>query len=566
MKKERLLINRKKYAFALVEVLLGVALFSLSISALIGTLIYGQESTVLSGDRVRASYLAEEGIEALRNIKDASFSNLTDGTWGLTTTGNQWNLNGSSDANGEFTRQTQISTIDADTKRATTTVSWTQNLQRIGSVVLDTYFTNWQAPVAAASRTMMVYSKSTVIPYYRIWDGSSWEAEGAATSVNNSIQYLVLKFAKNRDEAILGTLDSTGDIRVQVWNGSSWGTTTLLANVGLTNDAYRGFDIDYETSGDRAIVVYNNANAVDPSYRIWNGSSWSSPVVIADPPTSGVPFWIELERNPLSSSNEISMFFSDSNVDVYGMAWNGSTWGTMGTAAVWDATSAVSSKKAIDVAYEQNSGRAMFMWGDSVATDQYYRIWNGTTLTAATLLDIPASGGIANWVELVSRPNSNELMYGVLDAGADLNTRKWSGSAWDTVTQHPEHDAACENITSKNFDIVYETYSGNEAKAWLMWGDGATVSHRQWLGSGWGSITSLETTESDDTSYIKLHANLSTGAVFAGIYQGVISAADDILEHHLSVGGTAWSSKFTIWGGPISAEPVMFRIEMDSER
>ena len=35
----------------------------------------------------------------------------------------------------------------------------------------------------------------------------------------------------------------------------------------------------------------------------------------------------------------------------------------------------------------------MFMWGDAVATDQYYRIWNGTTLTAATLL----------WADLTNR-------------------------------------------------------------------------------------------------------------------------------------------------------------------
>lgn len=564
MRKEQSLINKKKYAFALVEVLLSIALFSLSISALVGALIYGQESTVLSGDRARASYLAEEGIEALRNIKDADFSNLVDGVWGLTTTGNQWNLSGASDSNGEFTRQTQISAVDENTKRATTTVSWTQNLQRTGSVVLDTYLTNWQAPVVAASRTMMVYSKSTATPYYRIWDGSSWGAEGAATSVGNNIQYLVLKFAKDRDEAILGTLDSTGAIRVQVWNGSSWGATTLLSNVGTTNDGYRGFDIDYETNGDRAIVVYNNANAVDPSYRIWDGNSWSSPVVISSPPTTGVPIWIELERNPLSSSNEIAMMLLDTNVDIYGMAWDGSSWGTMGTAAVWDDTSAVSSKKAMDIAYEQNSGRAMFIWGDSVATDQYYRIWDGATLTTATLLDIPTSGGIANWVRLVARPNSDEIMYGVLDAGLDLNTRKWSGSAWDDASQHPEHDSSCENNTSMNFDIVFETYPGNEASAWIMWGDGSGVTARKWSGSGWSGPNNF--VGDDDTSFIKLHSNLANGGLFAGIYQSSTSVTDDINERYIIDGGTSWSSSATVWGGPVSAEPVMFRLEMDSER
>ena len=39
--------------------------------------------------RARAATLADEGLEAVRNIRDANFSNLTDGTFGLTTTGNQ---------------------------------------------------------------------------------------------------------------------------------------------------------------------------------------------------------------------------------------------------------------------------------------------------------------------------------------------------------------------------------------------------------------------------------------------------------------------------------------------
>lgn len=558
-----------KKGFSLVEALLAVTIFALLTTAIVGGILYGQESTALSGTRTRANFIAEEGLEAVRSMRDSTVALPTDSapTYGLTSASNKWAFSGIQDVvDGLFTRKVTVSTVDANTKKVSVNVSWQQNTQRAGNVLLESQLTNWKTPTVIIGKTMMVYSKSTNIPYYRIWDGTSWGGENSATAVGvgGNIQYLVLKFSRTRNEAILGTLDSLGDIRVQTWDGSTWGSTTLVSNIGTTNDAYQGFDIDYETSGDRAVIVYNNANSVDPAYRIWDGNNWSGASTISTPPTTGIPYWIELAENPISSSNEIAMMMLDSNLDTYGMTWNGSTWGTMGTSAVWDATCAIATKKVIDIAYEQISGNAMFIWGDSVSTDQYYRIWNGTTLTAATLLDITTMGGVANWVRLVSRPNSNEIIYGVNDQGADLNTRKWLGTAWDTVTQHPEHDATLENITSPNFDIAFESYPVNNGKAWMVWGDGATVSSRQWSGTAWGAITTF--TGSDDTSFVKLHANPGSGAFFAGIYEASTSATDDISEWHLAGGSSTWSTEMTVWGGPISADPVMSRIDFATER
>lgn len=142
MPKERLHINRMA-GFSLVEVMLASSLFVLLVTALVGAWLYGQESTMLAGNRARAVMLAEEGLEAARNIRDADFANLTNGTHGLAISGNQWILSGSSDTNGIFTRQIEISPIDADRKEITGTVTWQQNPQRDGSVSATTYLTNW---------------------------------------------------------------------------------------------------------------------------------------------------------------------------------------------------------------------------------------------------------------------------------------------------------------------------------------------------------------------------------------------------------------------------------------
>lgn len=141
MKKELLFSSRG--GFSIVEVVLATATFALLISALTGSYLYGQEATALAGARARAVLLAEEGLEAVRNIRDENFSNLTAGTYGLATSSNEWVLTGSSDLTGIFTRAITVSDIDPDRKNISCTVTWQQNAQRTGSVTLATRMTNW---------------------------------------------------------------------------------------------------------------------------------------------------------------------------------------------------------------------------------------------------------------------------------------------------------------------------------------------------------------------------------------------------------------------------------------
>lgn len=572
-----------KKGYLVIESLLAAALFVVFASAMVIAVIGSWNANRMSKEQITAVHFASEGIEAARSIRNQSYATLASptGTVGVANSvGNLREWSGTSNTfDGRYTRTITVEevnrdgsgnivpaptgTLDTNTKKVTSTVNWNFSAAKPADVSLSTYLTNWKAVMTPGFSPMMVYSKTTAVPYYRVWDGSNWGEEAAAQTVGGDINYVVLKAARTRNEVILGTLDSGGNIYAQVWDGSTWGTPELMASVTATNATTQSFDIAYEKSGDRAIMAYlPNSTSVDFAYRIWNGSSWSDAVTVTTPPTTGVVKWIKLAASPLSGSDEIALLMLDANIDVYGMAWNGITWGNMGAATVWDATASIATKKAIDVAYEQNSGEALFIWGDSVSTDQYYRTWNGSSLTGPTLLDIPAAGGVAHWVNLAARPDSDEILYGVVDAGADLNTRKWSGTAWDTVTQHAEHSGAVENITSMVFDIIWETHTANSGKAWLLWGNGSTVSTKQWSGTAWGSASIL--TGTDDTSFIRLNAVPGTGEIFAGVYESRASARDDILEFRLTGGGTTWTAKNTLWGGPTSAEPVYFRIDMVS--
>lgn len=162
--------------FSLVEALLSIAIFGLIVTAFVGSIIFGQQSTLLAGNRARAVFIAEEGLEAVRNIRDPDFANLTNGTFGLATTGNQWTLSGTSNTIDIFTRQVQIQTVDADRKRIISTVTWQQNPQRTGSVTLETYLTNWIKAVGG-------WSSPTVEASFNFDAGNSGDATANPISI-----------------------------------------------------------------------------------------------------------------------------------------------------------------------------------------------------------------------------------------------------------------------------------------------------------------------------------------------------------------------------------------------
>lgn len=150
MPKEWLAI-KKKSGFSLVEVLLSGAVFALLVTALVGAYLYGKESTALAGNRARAVFLAEEGLEAVRNIRDANFTNLSNGTYGLAISGGQWSFSGSSDTSGMFTRTVTVSSGGTNRKDVTVDVAWQQNASRSGQVSLVSRFADWQGGVAVPS-------------------------------------------------------------------------------------------------------------------------------------------------------------------------------------------------------------------------------------------------------------------------------------------------------------------------------------------------------------------------------------------------------------------------------
>jgi prepilin-type N-terminal cleavage/methylation domain-containing protein len=137
-------LHIKKKGFSLIEILVAISIFLVFLTGIAKITSSSGKETRHSINKERAVFLAEEAIEASRNIRDADFSNLINGTYGLIVSDNQWNYSGSSDISGIFSRSLTISTINTNEKKLDAVVSWTDETSQTNSVTLSTYLTNWR--------------------------------------------------------------------------------------------------------------------------------------------------------------------------------------------------------------------------------------------------------------------------------------------------------------------------------------------------------------------------------------------------------------------------------------
>lgn len=234
------------HGFSVVEVLLAVSIFALIVTALFGAYFYGQEASVLAGNRTRAAIFAEEGLEATRNIRDAGFVNLTDGTHGLSIAGNQWTFSGSSDTSGIFTRSIAVSSLDSHRKQVASTVTWQQNPQRIGTISLVAELTEWLRSVSGKWASVSEKGNANL----------SNAIAGIKIAVSGSYAYVI------RNE---GSADNF--LVIDVSNISSPSVTATIDLSGTPSNIAVSGNYAYVSSSDNSeeLQVVNISNPTSPS-------------------------------------------------------------------------------------------------------------------------------------------------------------------------------------------------------------------------------------------------------------------------------------------------------------
>lgn len=404
-----------------------------------------------------------------------------------------------------------------------------------------------EVEVATTSdEALMVYGELSVnTPRYRTWDGTSWSSELSALSVDASISYAVTKESPTREEYVLATIGTDGDVNAQVYRLGAWGNLQELTT-SASNAGTRGFDVAYETLSGKALIAYCDGDA-DPSYYTWNGSVWTSGGTINLASANNCE-WIKLASDP--TSNEIMLLARDSAGGAYeAQVWNATstTWGNSTT--IGGMTDVAHEGLAVE--YEESGNQALIVSSNNNNNSFSWNSWNGSAWAGA------ATTGLENdleWGSLVRDVGTDNMMLCYMDENNDIGVVRWDGSAWATYVEH-ETNILILNNGDRQTDCVFETTAGRDGYIMHTYSDEAAGRYQTWNGSVWSGEGSVSTIQDSKTVQTERMGDGKIMSVFFddnntrydfSYWNGSAWSTLQTLEDSPSVTGAPWKEPFMI--------------------
>lgn len=335
--------------------------------------------------------------------------------------------------------------------------------------------------------------------YYR---DNSFSLENDTVS-SSSGRVFEIKTSPNKREAVAAYVDAYGTLQVLCYDGETWSNDWGTYVGG--NSTTRRFDIEYETNSGDAIVMYSNNSSSNNelAYRTKQGSSscglsnWSSQNNFNTISTSGVVHWVKMARDRRASSNLITAIWADSNSDLSGAVWNGSSFVNEANPAMETSLERISTSQDVesfDVEYESLSGDVMVVFGISTGTNgangvRYVTCNGGTSYCYWTSKTTPPRfSDDATNLDISGNPNTDEIVFASIgNAGSDLQVGYWSGSAW---TNTANRDTSCATpIAGSNIVSTGWLTSGSTKRSVVVYNDAFNARNVGWYVGNGGSFT-----------------------------------------------------------------------------
>ncbi len=359
----------------------------------------------------------------------------------------------STDVRDEYMIATQDSTgrVRAQVYDGVTDI--VDDLTTIVTAVPSTLRRGYDIAYESSSGDAMVVACEGTEATYKIWDGASWSASTAITlAVTASCNWVQLASDPVSDEIILVVRDATTgvtDYEALVWSGSAWGNSMTMGSMAETGD--EGMAVEYEESGDRAVVVVSNGINASFSWNSWNGTAWSGAATQAyqDDFEGG-----RLVRD-LGSDNMV-MCGIDQDTQMHISRWTGTSnsWNAYNTVEL---TGNLKTGRPITCEFETTTGRdGYIMTPYSDTTNGRSQFWNGSVLSGeasiSTVLD-------AFEVRSTRTGDGNILtMFYDDDTNTQYDFSYWNGTAWSTLETLETSAITTTNPPTIPFDVVERKY------------------------------------------------------------------------------------------------------------
>jgi len=519
---------RNKRGQSVMEVLIAVAVFAVLAGGVILLVLNPLVSTAGGADRTRAVFLATQGLEAARAIKENLWTDLAPGTHGLAVSASgTWTLSGSSDlVDGEYLRQVVVSTVmrdgsgaivgaggtvDPRIKRVEVTVSWTSGVLALPrSVVRSQYLADWNSYAwtrttdvhfDAGDRSSAVMTGSATAASILL-SGSAWNVSGGtALTHKNDADFGPGAYAST---ALIGTGDAA---RVELAIAPQWlasenpgitvthtssadfasGTTTQTVIVGTGEPA--GVQLDNSTgwrifasptaNSLRSVAMVSSSDGwavgLNGVIARYSGGSWST----VSTPTSD-----DLNGVAMVSANDGWAVGEGGRI----VRWNGSAWATVTSPTTQDLFS-VAMASSSDGWAVGGSGKIL-RWNGS-AWSEFLDI--GST----SLLDVQMLSATDGWIV-----GGSGLIY------------RWNGTTWSLHTD-------TGNQTWNSVHLLTAT------DGWVVGGSGIIY---RWNGTAWSAHTD---TGNQTWNGVRM---ISSGDVWAVGNGGLVAHFD----------GSAWTASETL--------------------
>lgn len=520
--------------FSVLEVILAVALFLILTTGGLGLVVQSYNANRQGVEFTVATQFASEGIEAVKSIKNQAYANLVNSTGtGVDRVSNVWAFGGANDtlthnSTDNFIRVIKVEdvrrdgvppagnivstgTLDPDTKKITSTVTWNFNTARPETISLVTYLSDWRKPISSLRQGILVYGDGTTTPKFRNYDSSANSFDSATPTIAGSSGVsFAMRTSPTKAEAIAGYIDAGGTLQIMCYDGNAWINEWSVA-VGGTGTSRR-FDIAYETNSGDAMIVYsrNTASANALAYRTKLGSTgcgsanWASAANFATTPsaTTGTVQWIRMARDPRASSNNLTAIWADSNSALGVNNWSGTAWATgTGTFKALETNleriSASQDVDNFDVVYESLSGDIMVVWGNAAGANgtngARYSTCTGGIYTCSWLAAtaVPTVSDDIHNFDMSANPNTDQIVYAAIgDAGDDLTAAYWSGSAW---TGYANLDISSETPLAGSKKVSTAWLINGGTTRWILNYDDATGTGLSWYATNPGSAPVKQT-------------------------------------------------------------------------